>query len=64
MAKTPEPKRPTVFIGYSHKDEAWKDRLLPHLRALEQQGDIVLWDDRKIGTGDDWYPSTEDLRGR
>ncbi|MHC4478858.1 MAG: TIR domain-containing protein [Planctomycetota bacterium] len=46
-----------VFISYSHKDEQWKDRLLPHLQALEQQGDIVLWDDRKIGTGDDWYPA-------
>jgi tetratricopeptide (TPR) repeat protein len=48
-----------VFISYSHKDEEWKDRLMPHLRTLEQQGDIVLWDDRKIGTGDDWYPAIE-----
>jgi len=24
-----------VFISYSHKDEAWKDKLLPHLKALE-----------------------------
>lgn len=48
-----------VFISYSHKDENWKDRLMPHLRTLEQQGDIVLWDDRKIGGGEDWYPAIE-----
>jgi len=52
--------KPSVFISYSHKDEIWKDRLLPHLKSLEQQGDIILWDDRKIGTGDDWYPEIQD----
>ena len=26
---------PTVFISYSHLDEAWKDRLVIHLRALQ-----------------------------
>ena len=46
-----------VFISYSHKDEEWKDRLMPHLRTLEQQGEIELWDDRKIGAGADWYPA-------
>ena len=32
------PATPTVFISYSHRDEAWKDRLVPQLRALEQAG--------------------------
>ncbi|MBV8858279.1 MAG: TIR domain-containing protein [Acidobacteria bacterium] len=50
------PSRPTVFISYSHKDEVWKDRLLPQLRALEQAGRISVWDDRKIDGGDTWYP--------
>jgi tetratricopeptide (TPR) repeat protein len=48
--------RPTVFISYSHKDEVWKDKLLPQLRALEQAGRISVWDDRKIDGGDTWYP--------
>lgn len=48
--------KPTVFISYSHKDEDWKNRLLPQLRVLEQAGRIVVWDDRKIDGGDDWYP--------
>jgi len=34
----------TVFISYSHKDEAWKEKLLPHLKALEQAGvDMKVW---------------------
>jgi tetratricopeptide (TPR) repeat protein len=49
-------KKPTVLISYSHKDEAWKDRLVPQLRALEQAGRIVVWDDRKIDAGQKWYP--------
>ena len=56
--------KPTVFISYSHKDEEWKDLLIPHLKALEQQDQIVLWDDRKIGTGEDWYPEIEQAMGR
>ncbi len=35
--------QPTVFISYSHKDEIWKDRLRPHLKVLEQQGQITIW---------------------
>lgn len=49
------PTKPTVFISYSHKDEHWKDLLLPQLRALEQAGRIVIWEDRKINGGDKWY---------
>lgn len=48
--------KPTIFISYSHKDEAWKDRLRPHLKMLEQAGlDIVIWDDRSIDGGAAWY---------
>jgi hypothetical protein len=46
--------QPTVFISYSHKDEAWKDRLVTHLGVLEKQGQLDLWDDRRIGAGQDW----------
>ena len=52
--------KPTVFISYSHKDEEWKDRLLPQLRALEQAGRIVVWHDRKIDGGDKWYPEIQE----
>jgi hypothetical protein len=48
---------PTVFISYCHRDEPWKDKLLPQLLALEQAGvGMQVWHDRKIDGGDKWYP--------
>jgi hypothetical protein len=29
--------KPTIFIGYSHKDEAWEKRLVTHLGVLQQE---------------------------
>ena len=52
---------PTVFVSYSHKDEPWKDRLLPQLNALVQAGVAMqVWQDRKIDGGDKWYPEIQD----
>jgi hypothetical protein len=39
-----------IFISYSHHDEAWKDRLVPHFSALQKQGLLEVWDDREIET--------------
>lgn len=50
----------TVFISYSHKDEAWKDRLVTHLGVLQQEGLIDLWDDRRIGAGGNWYQKIQE----
>ena len=52
--------KPTVFISYSHKDEAWKDRLVTHLGVLQQDGILDVWDDRRIGAGEDWYQKIEE----
>jgi hypothetical protein len=52
---------PTVFISYSHQDEAWNKKLLPQLRALENAGvGMQVWHDRKIDGGDKWYPEIQD----
>ena len=51
--------QPAVFISYSHKDEAWKDRLVSHLRVLEYEGALDVWDDRRIEGGDDWRQEIE-----
>jgi tetratricopeptide (TPR) repeat protein len=48
-------ENPIVFISYSHRDEGWKDQLLPHIRMLEQLGTLTMWDDRQIGAGDAWF---------
>jgi len=49
----------TVFISYSHADEAWKDRLVKHLKVLEVEGMLETWDDRRIKPGEDWFPAIE-----
>ncbi len=50
----------TIFISYSHKDEAWKDRLTPHLKIFEQDGRVSVWDDRKIEQGHEWHPDIKE----
>jgi tetratricopeptide (TPR) repeat protein len=56
--------RPLVFISYSHQDEAWKNRLVKQLRVLEREGELVVWDDRRISAGDDWLPEIEAAMAR
>jgi len=50
---------PSVFISYSHKDEAWKDRLVRHLGVLQREGLLDTWDDRQIGAGANWYKAIQ-----
>ena len=47
--------KPSVFISYSHIDKAWEKKFRPHLKMLENNSNIVFWDDRKINPGQDWY---------
>ena len=50
-----------VFVSYAHKDKAFLDNeVLPFLGYLELRELIRLWDDRLIGTGDDWYTEIAD----
>ena len=56
--------KPTVFISYSHKDEKWKDKLRPHLKALEQAGHLIIWDDRQIDPGADGYDKINEIMAR
>ena len=50
---------PRVFISYSHKDEAWKDKLVRQLQVLELEDVLAAWDDRKIAVGDGWRAEIE-----
>ncbi len=61
MSKSDGENKPgKVFISYSHQDERWKNKLLPHLKALEQAGvDMVVWEDRQIDAGAQWHPDIE-----
>src|SRR5438046_9158723 len=50
---------PKIFISYSHQDEAWKDRLLSHLRVLERQGIADVWETSDLRAGVDWATEIE-----
>ena len=43
-----------AFLSYAHEDEELRIELGKHLRALERQGLIRTWHDRKITPGADW----------
>jgi hypothetical protein len=55
---------PVVFISYSHHDENWRKRFEKHLKALEMQGTILIWDDHRIKTGDNWSPRINEAINR
>jgi hypothetical protein len=44
----------SVFISYSHRDEALKQELEDHLAPLRRQGKILPWHDRNLEAGAEW----------
>ena len=42
----------SVFLSYSHKDEAFRNQLETHLAMLKRQGVISVWHDRRLIAGD------------
>jgi TIR domain len=53
LANAPGSKALTLFISYSHVDEALKNELLKHLAPLKRLKLIEAWHDRKLKAGDD-----------
>ena len=54
VGKRPLVKRTRIFVSYSHKDAQWLERLRIHLKPLEREGLIDLWDDTRITAGSLW----------
>ncbi len=46
--------RDGVFVSYSHADKKWLERLKVHLKPLERDHQIVIWNDTKLRSGDKW----------
>lgn len=57
LASLPGTKGLTIFISYSHADEAFKNDLITHLDPLRRLGLIDTWHDRKIKPGEVWGTS-------
>ncbi|WP_086662275.1 TIR domain-containing protein [Lentzea kentuckyensis] len=57
-AVRPAPTEPgrgmTMFISYSHRDEALRRELETHLSALRWEGAVEGWHDRRIQPGQEW----------
>lgn len=50
----------TVFLSYSHKDEAEKEALLTHLAVLQRGAELVeVWSDDQISGGEAWEAAIE-----
>ena len=49
-----------VFCSYAHADEAHRKTLAKHLSALEDEGLIAVWHDRKITAGREWAGAIDD----
>lgn len=55
-------KNSQIFVCYSHEDnesldksKRWLDRLIQHLKPLEEQGDLVVFSDKDINIGEEWH---------
>lgn len=56
---TVKPSRTQVFISYSHQDAKWLERLRVHLKPLEREHAVQIWDDTKIAPGAGWREEIE-----
>lgn len=51
-----EPARQkNIMISYCHRDKQWLDRLRVHLKPLESEFKIEIWDDTRIRAGSEWH---------
>lgn len=48
-----------AFISYSHVDHKHLKRVLVHLRPLERDGRVVIWEDNRLQGGADWREEIE-----
>jgi hypothetical protein len=56
---SPELDPVRIFISYSHRNEAAKNRLVVHLTVLQRVGLIAQWDDRLILAASEWEPAIQ-----
>ncbi|MCC7244714.1 MAG: toll/interleukin-1 receptor domain-containing protein [Saprospiraceae bacterium] len=43
-----------IFISYAHEDESYKDQIVKHLRNMERNGLVEIWQDGMIQAGSEW----------
>ena len=60
----PAAAKSEIFISYSHKDDAWLQRLKVHLEPLVERGVLRVWDDTDIPPGEIWLAALQDAISR
>lgn len=61
------PLRPVgrhVFVSYSHRDRAYLNRLMVHLKPLQKQGLIEPWVDTSLQAGEKWKEEIDEALQR
>jgi hypothetical protein len=48
-------QRERLFISYSHEDKRWLACVREQLAVLEREGLIDVFEDTRIGAGEDWF---------
>ena len=43
-----------LFFSYAHVDEPLRDKLAHHLSAMQREGLITQWHDRRINASETW----------
>jgi hypothetical protein len=43
-----------IFVSYSHTDRKWLERLKVHMKPLERDHNVIMWNDTKLRSGDKW----------
>lgn len=50
---------PTAFVSYSHRDKEPLSRLQVHMKPLQRESIVELWDDTQISAGEQWQIAIE-----
>lgn len=53
-----------VFISYAHKDKAFLNQFLTHLRPFNRSGAINVWCDKDIAPGEKWFDEIKTAMSR
>jgi hypothetical protein len=52
-----KPQRNGIFISYSRADKNCLERVKVHLKPIEREHNVIVWNDTKLRSGEKWRPA-------